>query len=583
MEAAANTEPYSLRGKDFLILALFSLLFSGSSLVFVHILSTHETAHCENVREMFATGEWLIPQYGGRPWLERPPVPHWLTAAGVAVYGHSDPERSYRIGSILFSTLALLVFGWAVASCLGRTLGLMSAVILGTMREFAAYASGPEADIFLACTVTMAGALLLRLLFAPEAREKHLSFWGKRSGSTIIFFCLLGAMNAMKGPLFGMIFIGLAISGWALWNRKYQELKPLVWIWGWLATLVIGAAWPVYAYLQFPDILDLWAIDYGVRWQKGYLGEPFWYYFAQQPWNLFPWAISTFIGLIVTFSRVRQGDSMLRLTWCWAILPVLFFSLFKGKHHHYMLSCMAPAAVLAAIGAQAFWRSLHAKPSWLNWPLLALPLIGLPGAIAVILLRNKLPETTWAPWFFAVAWPMYAFAVWWMALRKNGQTAFVGICLLFCLANVAVRAYRSEYMNHYECDKEFVRDVLVAAPADRPVYVLNELHPLWSSWMLFYAGDRVKLLHNITYLRDEKIHDRQVHLIARPSDLPALAEYGTTQEVVHSRAMRALNHASNPYTLYVLELHPNLPKTSAEVRMTPLQATGRTPGPYLIH
>ncbi len=160
---------FRLRRADYGALLLLCAVLFGFSLITPRLLTSHETTHCLNVREMMTTGNWLIPTYGGRPWLERPPVPHWLTATGVAVMGEESPERAYRLGSIVMATLAVLVFAWAVAVCFGRNIGLMSGAMLATMREFASYATGPEADIFLASTVTLAGTFLLRLLFDPNA------------------------------------------------------------------------------------------------------------------------------------------------------------------------------------------------------------------------------------------------------------------------------------------------------------------------------------------------------------------------------------------------------------------------------
>ena len=55
-----------------------------------------------------------------------------------------------RIGSIIVAAVAVLAVAWAVAGCLGRGSGIASGAVLATFREFAAYAVGPETDIFIA-------------------------------------------------------------------------------------------------------------------------------------------------------------------------------------------------------------------------------------------------------------------------------------------------------------------------------------------------------------------------------------------------------------------------------------------------
>ena len=81
----AATEPRSLRPIDALLLVVLCATLAAPALTDGRWLTTHEATHCLNVREMFDSGDPLIPTYGGRPWLERPPVPHWLTGLPAAL------------------------------------------------------------------------------------------------------------------------------------------------------------------------------------------------------------------------------------------------------------------------------------------------------------------------------------------------------------------------------------------------------------------------------------------------------------------------------------------------------------------
>src|SRR5689334_13249081 len=82
--AMSTSEPTPLRRGDYLLLAAYCALVCGFALWFDRTLSSHETVGCVNIREMRADGDWVIPHYGGRPWLERPPLPFWLTLPFVA-------------------------------------------------------------------------------------------------------------------------------------------------------------------------------------------------------------------------------------------------------------------------------------------------------------------------------------------------------------------------------------------------------------------------------------------------------------------------------------------------------------------
>src|SRR4051812_49489191 len=43
-------------------------------------LTYHEAFVAQAAREMIAGGDVVVPTIGGRPWLEKPPLPIWLVA-----------------------------------------------------------------------------------------------------------------------------------------------------------------------------------------------------------------------------------------------------------------------------------------------------------------------------------------------------------------------------------------------------------------------------------------------------------------------------------------------------------------------
>src|SRR5262245_27341142 len=266
----AATHDRSLRPTDYLGLILLCALFSAPSLIDGRWLTTHEATHCLNVREMFESGNYLIPTYGGRPWLERPPVPHWFTGAFAELFADTSTTWAMRIGSSVAAAGAVLAMAWAVAGCFGRGYGVASGVVLATFREFAAYAVGPEADIFVAVFVTLAGALFLRAEFGRAAspslrasgsadttpdhsplathRSPLISFFGPRPWPVLGVFILLGLTNAMKGPLFGTAFLASAMGVYFIAGRDWNGLRRYVWFWGWLAYVVVGGALPLLTY-----------------------------------------------------------------------------------------------------------------------------------------------------------------------------------------------------------------------------------------------------------------------------------------------------------------------------------------------
>src|SRR5262249_20109678 len=154
---------------------------------------------------------------------------------------------------------------------------------------------------------------------------------------------------------------------------------------------------------------------------KGYIGEPFWYYLVHLPWNLFPWTAPALVGLAATARPAfRERSPAARYLWCWALLPVAFLSLPQGKHHHYLLPCLAPWAVLSAVGAVRVWQVLREAPGRLRQSWLAALALGLPVDLALLVWGKRLPGPAWQVPVLLAGWPVCVAAFWWAAGRRDG-------------------------------------------------------------------------------------------------------------------------------------------------------------------
>ncbi len=570
-----------LRRMDYLWITLVCVAVWGVSIVDGRGLTTHESTHSQNVVEMWSSGEYLIPTYGGRPWLERPPVPHWLS--GVVAGTVASPSQSWalRLGSVLMAWVTVLILGWSVGHVFGRAVGFLSAVLLITTREFAAYATGPEADIFLACFVTIAGALFIRAEFSPNGtKPERPTFFGNRSWQTWGFFLVLGVTNAMKGPLFGTAFLATSMAVYFFYGRAWQGLRRYIWFWGWLSYLLIGLMWPVFAYLHYPDVADIWAYDYGHRWNKNYIGEPFWYYLVHVPWNLFPWVFLALLGLLTTrHQALKRRPSSWLFIWCWAIVPPVVFSSFNGKHHHYMLSCMAPHAVLAAAGAVAFWNYRERLPRWLRSPIFGIVVVGVPIAVLVLLFGKKLGGPDWLPYTVAIGSVVCLGVSWYCLGVGQARVAIIGTLVVAAIVHTAAYRHRTEYLNSYKDDFVFLQQTLAQVP-EGTIYVLNDYHPLNGAWLLYYLGPRSRFLHNETFLVSDRITAPEIYIVGRQKDFATLQNFGIPKPLVVSSKTRAEASPVDRYTLFHLTFHPDLVR-QPEPRVNGMQATGRAEGPKL--
>ena len=91
----------------------------------------------------------------------------------------------------------------------------------------------------------------------PLTETEPVGFFGRRpSGPVLVFFVLFAMTNLAKGLIFGTLMVAIPIAGYLAWNRDLRAIRRYVWLWGWLAFVLVAAAWPVAVY---PPIRTWWS------------------------------------------------------------------------------------------------------------------------------------------------------------------------------------------------------------------------------------------------------------------------------------------------------------------------------------
>ncbi|MFM8582339.1 MAG: ArnT family glycosyltransferase, partial [Planctomycetaceae bacterium] len=277
------------------LLLTYCLLFFGLSLVGGRPLTMHEGVLPETSREMSLDHDWIIPKNGGRPWMENPPLPQWITVAIGACFGGCDRVWTTRIGPALAATLAVWLTARMATRWFGRGVGLLAGLVLATTYEFTQYAWLAEDEIFLCALCTLAIDAFVSLEFGANGQIASGGFqpFGWRPAAFLWLYVAVGLTNLAKGLMFGPVMVGVPMAGYLLWNRDWRRISHYLWAWGFLTFAVIMLAWPIAAMWRLPDVVDLWHYDHVGRLDGSYvdLTEPWWYYLKVLPTNLAPWTL----------------------------------------------------------------------------------------------------------------------------------------------------------------------------------------------------------------------------------------------------------------------------------------------------
>ena len=357
LQPSISTSSNLPKRTDYLLALLFAIFTLGFSTISGKPLSMHEARVPQLASEMQQEGRWLLPHSGGRPWLERPPLPHISTRISYELFGKS--VFSARLPNVVAGIGIVLLGTWIAGRTLGRAAGFLTGLLLCTTYEFYIYAGQAEDDIYLALLVAIAFAAFIRMQqLPPPEKWKPL---GNRPVWVWLFYVMLGLTSLAKGPGPGAVILvvgsvaSAVAGGWQSWRR---------WVWpiGWLLAIALFLAWPVYAYQHYPSVLGNWHYDLiGGDFESG--NKPIWYYFERLPGVLLPWTPLALLGLWVAWKHRKQDRTLLAIA-AFALVPVLVMSLSSRKHHHYLVPLILPWTMLAA------GTFVKVAPDWcrkLNW------------------------------------------------------------------------------------------------------------------------------------------------------------------------------------------------------------------------
>ncbi len=574
----------TLYNRHYLILILFSTILFGYSLIGGRPLTMHEARLPETTNEMIKNSDWVVPHSGDRPWVERPPLPHWIMAAITAPFGKIDTTWKARITPTLMGILSVLLLANIGARLFGSATGIIAGFIQATTFEFFSYSWLAEDDIFLCTIIYFILYLFVKLEFSPKYRlheNESLNPLKNRPFPVYLLFIALGLTNMAKGLVFGTVMSLIPISCYLLWNHDVKKIMRYIWIWGWLIFIIVGGSWALYVGLTVDGAYDVWASDLFDRLNQGYLQQPWYYYLENMPAITSPWTIFSLIGIAVCLKPVfNERYSAIRFTFCWAVLPVIIFSFSQSKHHHYMLHITGAWALYAALSLRWVWEWILCIPKKFRSPIVGL-VLSVVLTIPLWIIHDKLHASLFWTGMLILAIVICSTMLFIGFSRRQGIisfAAFIGAILFIAMFGYTfIAAYTDQTID----DTKFLQAVKDKVP-ENALLLHNADHRGGMDFfrVMFYIPEQAVLIHNETYLMQSKYIGKTVYLIDRSSQEKKLEKYGSVVVISQSIHSRRENEHAGKLTLFKIEINPNLPPKKY-IKIDAMQAMGRRGGPHL--
>ncbi|HGM6699868.1 TPA: lipid IV(A) 4-amino-4-deoxy-L-arabinosyltransferase [Serratia marcescens] len=421
----------ALKGSWAILLAVFFALVYLIPLNGRLLWQPDETRYAEISREMLQRGDWVVPHLLGLRYFEKPVAGYWFNNISQWLFGENN--FAVRFGSV-FSTgmTALLVF--ALAMLMWRNARRASLAALMFLSMVLVFSIGTYSVLDPMISLWLAAAMVSYYLTLKASSVK-----GKLGAYALLgLACGMGFMT--KGFLALAVPV-IAVIPIVIQQRRIKDLLcygPVAIV---TATL-LSLPWALAIAQREPDF---WNYFFWVEHIQRFAEDnaqhkaPFWYYLPVLLAAVLPW-LALLPGALLKGWRERVQRPELFFLLSWAMMPLIFFSIAKGKLPTYILPCMAPLALLMTAYAEDYAATLRAKlfkaNAWLNG------LFGLIGIVALVVLSSGLLPK--AHLFTPQEWPkvvlgLIAFGGWLLfalvSARDNGrQWRWAAACpVLLCL------------------------------------------------------------------------------------------------------------------------------------------------------
>ena len=94
-QRAENWSPSKLAGMTLLLAAIAAVLLL-TNLKYA-LIEPDEARYAQIALEMVHTGDWLVPRLHGEPYLDKPPLLYWLTAASFQAFGENPQSAAVAV------------------------------------------------------------------------------------------------------------------------------------------------------------------------------------------------------------------------------------------------------------------------------------------------------------------------------------------------------------------------------------------------------------------------------------------------------------------------------------------------------
>ena len=336
-------------------LILLWLLTQALAILRQPLLDDVDGIHAEAAREMLTRHNFVTLYVDGVRYLDKPPLPYWLAAASMAIFGQHDWAVRFTLAAAM---LLLILYLYRIGSRLyGERAGFYAGCAIATAIGPFIYTRFFIPDVILSLWMTVAFDLTLRMLNEVERS-------GRAKGVSASLFALACTAAVLTKGLIGIVFPVALLLGFLLITERVRllpRMRPvlgsLVFLvtavpWHWLAIVQNRASGESRGFFWFYFVNDQINRYLNTRIPRDYDKVPLLLFYALLFVWVLPWGVFLWHAAADRVREWRSGGHNLRtpgvlLAW-WTVLIVGFFT-FSTRQEYYTLPAIPALALLAGV------------------------------------------------------------------------------------------------------------------------------------------------------------------------------------------------------------------------------------------
>jgi 4-amino-4-deoxy-L-arabinose transferase-like glycosyltransferase len=350
MGTAVNVERRETRGPEWLLAGFTALVFF-SFMGSVELWGKREQRAAAEALDTVEHGHWLVAEIQNRPRLEKPPLPRWVTAGLMEVFGRHE-EWVVRFPSAL-AALGMVGLAYGIGRRLGgREQALVAGFALASSLFFVTELRQAGNDGPLAFFTALAIYAVVRRLHGRVGNTDLPGDVPGARGWNLVMGAALGGGFLCKGPI-GILIAAMAVVGYLASVRRLKRGLALVSDWrAGLVLVVLALSWPVLVLWHDPNALRVWLNEMGQKTgasgirdhQDRHMLALEWF------WMTAPWTILATAAVFLPWvKRGTDGGKGHWLPWWWTVGNLAMFSTWSVAKPNYFLPCMPGVAVLVGM------------------------------------------------------------------------------------------------------------------------------------------------------------------------------------------------------------------------------------------